>query len=117
MHFKGILSLCGTIVAAVALVAASGATTTKSHTIARIDVSSRAAIVHYLRSNHVNPKGLVIQRGRHNYAGARCPGKRWTCTHTTHTVVQIAAAGGKNMFSCLAARCAVVHRLSLAGVR
>jgi hypothetical protein len=97
------------MVAAVALVSASGASTAKTDKIARIDVSSRSAIVHYLRSIHVNPKGLVIQRGVHNYAGARCPGKRWTCTRTTHPVVQVARAGGKNVFRCSAARCAVVQ--------
>jgi hypothetical protein len=109
VHIKRIFSLCGAIVAAVALVSASGATTTKNHNGSRIDVSSRAAIVHYLRSIHVNPKGLVIQRGRSNYAGTRCPGKGWTCTRTTHPVVQIARAGGRNTFTCSMARCVVVQ--------
>ena len=109
MHLKGIFSLCGAIAAAVALVSASGATTAKNHSSSRIDVSSRAAIVHYLRSINVSPKGLVIQRGRFNYAGARCPGKGWACTRTTHPVVQVARAGGGNRFACSAARCVVVQ--------
>jgi hypothetical protein len=109
VHFKEILSLCGAIVAAVALVSASGASTAKTHKIARIDVSSRSAIVHYLRSIHVNPKGFVVQRGLHNYAGPRCPGTRWSCTRTTHPVVQVAPAEGRNRFSCVTARCAVVQ--------
>jgi hypothetical protein len=109
VHIKRIFSLCGAIVAAVALVSASGATTGKNQSSSRIDVSSRAAIVHYLRSIHVSPKGLVIQRGRHNYAGNRCPGKGWTCTRTTHPVVQVARAGGRNLFTCSAARCVGVQ--------
>ena len=109
MHAKRIFSLCGAIVAAVALVSASGATTTKNHKIPRIDVSSRAAIVHYLRSIHVNPNGLVIQRGARNYAGPSCPGRAWTCARTRHAVVQIARPGGMNRFRCSTARCAVVQ--------
>ena len=109
MQFRGVLSLAGAIVAAVALVSASGAAPAKNHNGAGIDVSSRAAIVHYLRAIHVNPTGLVIQRGRRNYAGARCPGTGWTCTRTTHPVVQVARAGGKNTFACSTARCAVVQ--------
>jgi hypothetical protein len=57
----------------------------------------------------VNPRGVVIQRGARNYAGARCPGRRWSCASTKHTVVQIAARGGKNSFSCSTASCAVVQ--------
>ena len=109
MHLKGMLGLCGAIVAAIALVSASGATTTKTHKIARIDVSSRAAIVHYLRSHHMDTKGLVIQRGLLNYAGAHCPGTRWNCASTRHTVVQIARRGGQNHFVCRSARCTVVQ--------
>jgi hypothetical protein len=109
VHFKGIISLCGALVAAIALVSVSGATTTKSHKISRIDVSSRASIAHYLRSIHVNPKGMVIQRGLRNYAGPRCPGRGWKCALTLHAVVQIARKGGMNRFLCRTARCAVLQ--------
>jgi len=109
VHFKGIISLCGAIVAAIALVSVSGATTAKNHKISPIDTSSRASIVQYLRSIHVSPKGLVIQRGLRNYAGAHCPGKGWTCAGTRHTVVQIAKRGGLNRFACRTAKCAVVQ--------
>jgi hypothetical protein len=109
VHLKGIISLCGAIVAAIALVSVSGASAAKSHKIAGIDVSSRASIVHYLRSIHVNPKGVVIQRGRRNYAGPRCPGPAWTCARTMHTVVQIAGPGAMNRFRCTTTRCAVVQ--------
>lgn len=95
-------------VGAVAVVSSSGAATT-TRQLNRIDVSTRAAVIHYLRSIHVNPAGAVIQRGTHNYAGANCPGKRWNCTATDHTVVQVAPAGGRNSFSCSRASCAVIQ--------
>jgi hypothetical protein len=86
------------------------------------DFSTIAGAKAYFRSIGVNPRGVVIQRGARNYAGPRCPGRRWTCTEATHPVVQIAAAGGSNKFLCKTARCAVVQltgraattRLSLA---
>jgi hypothetical protein len=109
VHIKGFLSLGTAVVVAVALVSAAGARSTASRHIARIDVSTRAAAVHYLRSIKVNPRGLVIQRGARNYAGPKCPGKGWTCTSTEHPVVQVAAAGGKNTFECSSGHCAVVQ--------
>ncbi len=97
------------LIAAVALVSVSGAATAKVERAARIDVSTRASVVRYLRSIHVNPRGVVIQRGARNYAGADCPGKGWSCTSTAHPVVQVASAGGRNSFTCSTGRCAVVH--------
>jgi hypothetical protein len=108
VHVKGILSLSAAIVAAIALVSSSGAGTA-SRGSARIDLATRASVVHYLRSIHVNPRGVVIQRGARNYAGPNCPGKGWACTSTAHPVVQVASAGGKNAFQCSAAHCAVVQ--------
>lgn len=109
MQLKGILSLCAAIVAAVALVAVSGASAAKATRTAHIDVSTRSGVVDYLRSMHMQLKHVVIQRGARNYAGPRCPGKRWSCTNTTRTVVQIAKGSGKNVFRCATARCAVVQ--------
>ncbi len=103
------LSLFAAILAATALASASGAGTAKLPKLARIDVSSRTAITHYLRSIHVSTKGVVIQRGLRNYAGANCPGQGWLCTRTTHPVVQVAQAGGRNTFRCSTGRCAVVQ--------
>jgi hypothetical protein len=108
VHVKGILSLSAAFVAAIALVSSSGAGTA-SRGSARIDLSTRASVVHYLRAIHVDPRGVVIQRGAHNYAGPRCPGKAWNCTSTAHPVVQIASEGGKNYFGCAAANCTVVQ--------
>ena len=80
--------------------------------VAKIDVSSKAKVHQYLRSIHVNPKGVVIQRGQRNYAGPHCPGKGWNCT-TARKVIQIATAaqaragrsfnatGGTNVASCV----------------
>lgn len=112
MRFR-ILSLLVALAAAVVVVGSSGAVTAKQRGVAKIDVSTTAGVIHYLRSIHVNPKGVVIQRGLRNYAGARCPGKRWTCASTKHTVVQIAKRGGQNRFTCGAAKCVVVQFGSL----
>jgi hypothetical protein len=109
MRARVLFSLVGALIAAVALVSASGAATTKAQKVTRIDVSTRAAVIHYLRSIHINPKGVVIQRGLRNYAGAHCPGTRWTCASTRHTVVQIAKRSGQNRFLCRSSRCAVVQ--------
>ena len=109
MHVKSMLSLGAALVAGVALVSTSGAGTPALRSAKQIDVSSRAAVVHYLRAIHVNPRGVVIQRGARNYAGPNCPGSGWTCASTAHPVVQVARAGGKNEFQCSGARCAVVQ--------
>jgi len=61
--------------------------------------SSDQAVARYLRSIGVDPKGVVVQRGKRNYAGPRCPGKRWNCTRATR-VVQVAATHGTNTFVC-----------------
>jgi hypothetical protein len=102
-------SLSVAFLAAAGLVSASGAAATKGRTLTGIDVSTRSAAVQYLRSIHVNPTGVVIQRGFRNYAGPSCPGSGWSCTTTTHPVVQVAAAGGKNTFRCSTVSCAVVQ--------
>src|SRR5579862_9605901 len=109
MVTRALFSFVGALIAAVVLVSASGAATTKAQKGARIDVSTRSAVIHYLRSIHVNPKGVVIQRGDLNYAGARCPGGRWTCASTRHTVVQISKRGGTNRFVCRSSKCVVVQ--------
>ena len=97
------------VIVGAVLVSVSGAATTKAQKVTKIDVSTRAAVVQYLRSIHINPKGAVIQRGHRNYAGARCPGKGWTCAKTKHTVVQIAKRGGQNRFACMSKKCLVVQ--------
>jgi hypothetical protein len=109
VQLKGILSLCAAIVAVVALVGATGAGAAKVARTPHIDVSTRAGVVNYLRSIHMQAKHVVIQRGARNYAGPRCPGKRWSCTKTTRTVVQIATGNSKNVFRCATTRCSVLQ--------
>jgi hypothetical protein len=103
------------LVAATVLTSATGASTAKHAKVPRIDVSTRAAVIHYLRSIHVSTKGVVIQRGLRNYAGAHCPGKHWACANTRHTVVQIAKRGGQNRFLCRSSRCVVVQFSGISG--
>src|SRR5207253_2971824 len=91
---RRVLGLAVAVIVGVVLVSASGAATTQAQKSTKINVSTRAAVVHYLRSIHVNAKHAVIQRGLRNYAGAHCPGTRWACASTKHTVVQIAKRGG-----------------------
>jgi hypothetical protein len=105
VHLKKLLSLAGAIAAAAVLITSAGA----GASVPRFDLSTQSGAAKYLKSIGVNPKGVVIQRGLRNYAGARCPGKGWSCTRTTHPVVQVAAAGGKNTFACSTPICAVVQ--------
>jgi uncharacterized repeat protein (TIGR01451 family) len=53
-------------------------------------------IQRFLRSVGIDPRTVVIQTGKHNYAGARCPGKRWTCT----TATRVFQAGSDNVYQC-----------------
>jgi hypothetical protein len=106
---KRVLGLAVAVILGVVLVSASGAATTQTQKVTTINVSTRAAVIHYLRSVHMSAKHVVIQRGLRNYAGAHCPGKGWTCAGTRHTVVQIAKPGGQNRFACRTAKCAVVQ--------
>jgi hypothetical protein len=53
--------------------------------------SSNAAVAKYLVSIGIEPTGIVIQRGAHNYAGPHCPGVGWACTSAMR-VVQIATS-------------------------
>jgi hypothetical protein len=60
------------------------------------DVSTRTGAVRLLRGLGLNPRGFVIQRGAHNYAGPTCPGKGWTCTKATRVLQE----NGDNRFQC-----------------
>jgi hypothetical protein len=106
---KHLLKTIGLASAVVVLMASAGAGATGAPTKRGIDVSTGAAINQYLRSIGISPRGVVIQRGARNYAGAHCPGKLWKCTSTSHPVIQVAAAGGRNYFQCSTASCAVIQ--------
>jgi hypothetical protein len=86
------------LAAGLVLVAGAGAGTTPAATPAASDLSSLTEIKSYLRSIGVNPKSVVIQRGKKNYAGPNCPGKGWSCTTRTR-VLQV---GSVNSFECSA---------------
>jgi hypothetical protein len=106
---KHLLKTIGFATAVAVLMGSAGAGASGAPVKRGIDVSTAAAVKQYLRSIGVSPSRVVIQRGVRNYAGARCPGKNWTCTSTSHPVVQVAAAGGKNYFQCTTGSCAVVQ--------
>ena len=71
--FTKVFSLFVALVAAFALLSAPSAAIAKAQQGTTIDVSTRAAVITYLRSIHINPRGVVIQRGVQNYAGATVP--------------------------------------------
>ncbi len=78
-----------------ALLISSGGASARTATL---DLSSRAKADSYLRSLGIDPATVVVQRGRRNYAGSRCPGKSWSCTSAAR-VLQI-STGGPNTFEC-----------------
>jgi len=93
----------------VARSAASTAAAQRGLLLRVANLETVAGAKRYLRAIGVNPRGVVIQRGVHNYAGPSCPGAGWSCTSTAHPVVQVARRGGKNSFLCTTGRCAVVQ--------
>jgi hypothetical protein len=96
-----LVALCA-LAAAVAVTANAGAATQPASRpdvavhVQKLDLSSMTKIQNYLRSIGMNPRQVVIQRGQRNYAGPRCPGKRWTCTTRTR-VLQV---GSQNIYEC-----------------
>jgi hypothetical protein len=79
------------------LTTSAGASTQRS---GAITISTRTQAMQYLASIGVNARGVVVQRGSHNYAGPNCPGKGWTCT-TAKRVLQVATReGDDNKFFC-----------------
>jgi len=109
VNIKRLIGFGGAVVAAVALISSAGASTAAPPITKKIDLSTRGAVVKYLSSIHVDPKRVVIQRGLRNYAGSSCPGAGWTCTSTSHPVVQVASTAGRNVFQCASSSCAVVQ--------
>ncbi|MGH2935089.1 MAG: hypothetical protein ACRDL2_11340 [Gaiellaceae bacterium] len=94
---RGLPALLAAVAVVASLSASAGASTQR---IRRVDVSTRMTAMQFLVSLGVDPSGVVIQRGAHNYAGPRCPGAGWTCT-TAKRVLQIATKpGDDNQFVC-----------------
>jgi hypothetical protein len=91
VHRTVMIGLVGALMTTVVAIASAGAGTNRtSVTHARLDVSSRAAINHYLRRHGIDPRRVVVQRARRAYAGPNCPGRGWSCT-TARRVFQIAS--------------------------
>ena len=109
MTFKRLLGIVGALCAVAVLTGSVGAGAARTPAKQAVNLSTKAAVKQYLRSIHVNPRGVVIQRGLRNYAGSSCPGAGWTCTSTSHPVVQVASTGGSNVFQCASSSCAVVQ--------
>src|SRR3954471_8838244 len=51
-----------------------------------VDLSTHAGAWHSLRAIGLDPRKVVIQQGRKNYAGPSCPGSGWTCTTARHVL-------------------------------
>src|SRR5712691_11567798 len=97
MRRKGFFAAAVALAATGVLISSAGASSRSAGKM-QVDLSSRAAVAGYLRSLGIDPAGVVVQRGRLNYAGSRCPGKAWACT-TARRVVQI-STNGANKFEC-----------------
>jgi hypothetical protein len=96
-----IFALVGVTLAAAISISSAGAGPSGAKTLAKVDLSNRAAVNRYLRTIGVNPATVVVQRGARNYAGTACPGRRWNCTKARR-VVQISTRGTWNRFDCSA---------------
>jgi hypothetical protein len=66
----------------------------------RADFSTDQGVAVYLNAKGLNAKGFVVQRGQFNYAGPKCPGKKWNCTKKTKVVQVTSGKHGKNRSDC-----------------
>jgi hypothetical protein len=64
------------------------------------DLSTNEGVAAYLSSRGLNAKGFVVQRGRLNYAGPKCPGRKWKCTKNTKVVQVASGKHGRNQVDC-----------------
>jgi hypothetical protein len=67
---------------------------------ARVDLSTNKGVAAYLSSKGLDPASFVVQRGRLNYAGPNCPGRRWSCTKGRKVVQVASGKHGKNRLDC-----------------
>ncbi len=96
---KWVALALATAAAATTLVSSAGAAPQQASALTA-SLTSRAAASAYLRSLGINPVGVTIQRGAHNYAGPNCPGKGWTCTRSTRVLQVSQQAGRANQVEC-----------------
>jgi hypothetical protein len=87
------------LAAAAAATLVAGATAGGAGSQPSLRLTGKASLDGYLASVGVDPRTVVVQRGRRNYAGPRCPGKGWNCTKASR-VVQISSHRGPNAFEC-----------------
>jgi hypothetical protein len=127
MRRRGLVSVIGVLVAGVALASAGAGVAMKldrkspQSVIRVLDVDpvkanklakseraklrrqasmSRRALVRWVKKRYgVDARRAVIQRGKKNYAGPKCPGKGWTCAKPRGVVLQLNQAG-HNRFKC-----------------
>jgi hypothetical protein len=66
----------------------------------RADLSTDQGVAAFLNSKGLNAKSFVIQRGQFNYAGPKCPGRKWNCTKKTKVVQVTSGKHGKNRLEC-----------------
>jgi hypothetical protein len=66
----------------------------------RADLSTDQGVAAFLNGKGLNAKSFVIQRGQFNYAGPKCPGRKWNCTKKTKVVQVTSGKHGKNRLEC-----------------
>jgi len=66
----------------------------------RADLSTDQGVAAFLNAKGLNAKSFVIQRGQFNYAGPKCPGRKWNCTKKTKVVQVTSGKHGKNRLEC-----------------
>ena len=99
MSAKRILAAIAALAAGVAVIGSAGAGT-KGATAPYVDLSTYSSVESFLAANDIEASGVVIQRGKKNYAGPNCPGPGWRCTTATRVVQVAAKNGGQNKFEC-----------------
>lgn len=66
----------------------------------RADLSTDQGVAAFLNAKGLNAKGFVVQRGQFNYAGPKCPGRKWNCTKKTKVVQVTSGKHGRNQLEC-----------------
>jgi hypothetical protein len=123
VHLKRSLSFAVVVFAAFAILIATAGAARGPQAHRQLHFKTPAAVLTYLKAHGVSTRGIVIQRGIRNYAGPKCPGKRWNCT-TARRVIQFATASdASNSFVCSPASvgttppndCVIVQAVPLGG--
>jgi hypothetical protein len=63
-------------------------------------LSTDRGVAALLNAKGLSGKGFVVQRGQFNYAGPKCPGRKWNCTKKTKVVQVTSGKHGKNRLEC-----------------